>query len=826
MEAKEAIDFIPYDEIGADYVVSALGDVSFAFECRTVEAYTMANVVNEGENIDPVDSVMFYHNWKLALNKLPDGTVVQKYNFIYTIPYEEDLDSDSITKKWNEKHYSKRDIVLDKVYIVVSFKTAKSNKNPIRKSLINRVNSMNASVQLINDAREKFIEFHKMLKDSFEYINVINGEGILDLFIDLWNQEYNSNKNLKDLSVKQTGIAVGEEYVTILSSRSKSDVVYAFTSSNRGVVPTEEIGNNTHYYKDGNLPVSYLFPIGIGMPVNHILVETIELCDKEVVESELTKEFKGLNPLAGMKNLDALNKRKQINEMKELRSDNQYRYAKWGVTVFVSGITEEISKTNAKIIRDTALRSLGMNMSIENFGAWRSFYYSMPGMGKLLENLRLDYLETLSYLTHVETFKKGNSNGIILVDQFGKPFKQDFWKNKHLTAVNGLVFGPTGQGKSVAVNHMLDQCYWNGDVIFILDVGGSYRRVTKLNNGLYIDSDNISNLKFNPFLECFSKNDKYYPDLDSAGEKDPIYLDYIVSLILSCWYLDEPSIAKEVPMVLKGLVKEYFLSYNNGTIKKLNFDSFYSFIVNFDFDDKEVKYFDKSSFKLMLREYLSEGQYGFLLNAEFPLDANNRWVAFDLKGVNNSIELAAPVTIMIMQMFQRKLVENKGSRIRFWIDEAIDFLKSEGMADYIGSAYRKIRKEGGQIVIITQSIDYLDVLPEITKSSILSNTDIKILLNHKGKEAYFDKIQRDLGLTSDEMELLNNQTPYDGDKYRLVFIKYGTQKGYLARIEISKETFSLYQTNAEDVKLIDELIERYGGNVEMAASEFVELKEK
>lgn len=830
MEVKEAIDFIPYDEIGQDFVITQDGAISFAFECRLVEAYTMASVVDDTEGkIEPTDSVLFYHSWKLALAQLPDGAVVQKYNFIYTIPYESERSTNiSMTKKWNEDLYTKRDIVMDKIYIVVTF-PLKNTVRPKRpnSSLLSRVNKYKEDIHSIQEYRDRFLDFSKALRtgNTIEFYNQLSGESILDLCVYTWNQDLKSDDIFRDLENYKGGIAVGEKYLTILSSRKKTNFLDAFSSSNRGLIPTVDIGNNTRYNKDANLPVSYLFPLGIGCPVNHTLIETIELCNKEEVEIKLTKEHNGLNPLASFKDRDAINHQHAINEFKELRSANGYRYAKWGVTVIVEGITEEQSKVYAKKIREVAMTNLGLSLEIENFGAWKAFYNNLPGLGKRLDNLRLDFLETISYLTHVESFKRGNSDGVILVDLFGKPFKQTFWYSKYVTAVNGVIFGPTGQGKSVAVNSILDQCYWDGDVIFLIDVGGSYKRVTAVNNGKYIDSSPLASLAFNPFLDCYSKDGKYYPELDLKGEQDAIYLDFLIALITSCWYGESEIPHKELSTVLRMIIKAYFQSFNKGEIQELKFTTFYQFALSFEIGDKFQQYIDMSSFELVMEKFSDGGDYGYLLNAKETLDINNRWVAFDLKGILSAPEILAPVTLIVMQLFQRKLIEQAGKRIRFWIDEAIDFLKSPSMSNYIGSAYRKIRKEGGQIVIITQSIDYLNMLPELTKSEILSNSDIKILLNHAGKEGLlFDAIQKGLGFSNDEMELLRHQTPENPNKYRIMLVKYGTQKAYLARMEISKRTFALYQTNKEDMLLIDELIERYGGNIPVAVEEFVQLK--
>lgn len=824
MEVVDSVDFLPYDHKGEDYVVTSYGDIVFAAEIRMIEAFTLGE--DSGDENKSSKVRMIYHTWKLALNGLPDDTVIQKYNFVQTSKYKEELsDTDGLTRQWNEKYYSDRDIVTDKGFIVVTFKGPKSLDNVRKAKLKDRIGRFTDIDFHVRESRDRFVEFYKLLSSEFS-LRPLLGNDIIDLFIDSWNCELGSSESeiLRDIEVFPSGLSVGKDFISVLTSRKKVDIVNGFTGNPRGIVPSSDFENNTQYYKDNFLPCSYLFPIGLGSPIDHLLIETIMLCSRETVEKELKSERLWLNPLKGMlKSRDAMGKQNKIDDFIEIRAENGYRYAKWSANVLVKGISEEKSKSAAQKISEVSKKMLGLYMEFENFATWPNFYYSMPGLGKKTTNLRLDYLETISYLTHLESMKKGNPEGVVMVDQFGKPFKQAFWKTKDLEAMNAVVFGPTGRGKSVAVNVFLDHCIDNGDVVIIVDEGRSYKRLVEMKGGVFIDSAIQSSISFNPFMDCYKdESGKYYPNLDDKGEPDPKYLNYAVSLILTSWYKSAIP-AKEVPEILKEFIKRYFSDFNIGKIDRLCFDSFYEFVLTMNRDD--FKFFDFDSFTLVLKAYTTMGEYGYLFNNTTNVDIDNKVICFEMKHILKNADILTQVMLIINNLFQKKLSEYGGIvPVRFWIDESKDFLKHPMMAESIGDSYRKVRKEGGQVAIMMQSIDYLDEVAHQTKGYVLANADIRILLSHAGKENLFDTYQKELTLSDDEMNLLRNQSSADPSKYRMIFIKYGNAPGYLARVEISEESKAVYQTDRDKGRIVDKLIEESGSykeGIEKYVKEYV-----
>lgn len=827
----KAEDLVPFDYIGLDYAVSAYGYVSFALKIQMKEAYTMADSNTSDKESSEVAT--FYHAYKNALLKLDEGVIINKYTYVYTLDHKGDseFNKGNKTRLWNEQMFEKRKVVFSEDYIVVSFPFAKSTKknNTKLKPLFSRISKFNDITRLA-EFRNSFETFYSNLSSFCDVVEKMSGNEILGLYVKIWNCGENPVKEtqLKEVKVTEKSILFGSQHTTVLTSSRLPTVFDGFTSTNRSFVPSSKINNNTRYKSDVLLPSSYLFPLGIGFPSSHWVVETVCIEDDDEVASRLSSQKLELNFLIGLKNKAAIKKANDIELFTTYKAEHGYKYASWGVSFIVYGDNEEHLSFLSNLIINKAANELDLTLVAHNTNLFKSFYACLPGAGSTADNLRLSYLEVLSYLTHVESFKKGNSSGIVMVDLFGKPFVFDFWdeKNKYVEARNMVVFGPTGQGKSVTINHMLDQSYWNGDVVFIIDVGGSYRRITSVNGGLYVDSRNLTNLSFNPFLDCYlSEGGLYMPQLDVFGEKDTLYVDFMTTLLISC-YGGLPEGDKAGVTVIKKSIVGFFDYVNNskGNVSPC-FDEYYAFLKTvFSTNNPELSnYLNIEQFLFVMEKYCSSEDYGFLLNAKETFNPKDTWITFDLEGVNGKDGLAQPTFLIVMNLFEKVIKNHFGKRIRMFIDEAVDFLKGSEMGDYIGGKYRKIRKQGGQICIITQSIDFLDDLDPLVRSSILNNSEIKLLLNHAKVSGLFDKMKKELSLTNSEMELLKNQTPAD-NSYRIGFMKFGTMKGFLFRMEISPKTYALYQTNADEIAMIDSLLEKNKGNVEVAVSDFVEDK--
>lgn len=182
----------------------------------------------------------------------------------------------------------------------------------------------------------------------------------------------------------------------------------------------------------------------------------------------------------------------------------------------------------------------------------RSFFAMIPGNSHL--NIRYRYLLNLNYADLAPLYRPASGQEYnahldneylsVLETTAGTPF----YFNLHVGQVAAsLVTGTTGSGKSVLMNQLIeDSQKHEGQRTFIVDVGGSYRGLTKKYGGTYVSvSLTDRNFRINPFRQayspanvnaikqlifCFLANEKYEPSSDERQEiHDAVHEVYALS---------------------------------------------------------------------------------------------------------------------------------------------------------------------------------------------------------------------------------------------------------------------------------------------------------
>lgn len=829
---KKLSELLPIDEITDRFFVTSYDTITYGYKVEMPEVYTMGNFEAEG----------FFQSYRNALKKLGTNVIVQKYGVFYPTKWESEYRGDSETRRWNEMRYDGRPVMDVEHYIFVSFYFGTANiaseKNPFSgkklKSIVNRRYS--------NLKKSNIDEYEKILR-SFEVtlgyndgeesggllnkVDRMNSDDILHFLERYLSCDFSEKKHYDYASYDlRNGFKVGNREVSVLSMRGLPSVLSGFGVSNGVVQDGTKYDPSSAYSSDVKLGTSFLFALGMGLPFEHILCETMVLLQNEKIEAVLKKELDEIRFLTGLGRNDAIDKRNIVNNFIAATPQNELHTCKYGLSIIFPHLTEDKIEITTQV-QNIASDVCGIQLYCENRSDLKTFIANIPGCGHTLNGLRIGWVEVMCMVTHLESFKNGNRHGVQLVDMFGKPFLFDFWDKemKNLKARNAIILAPTGEGKSFTTNHFLNECFHLGDYIYLIDVGGSYKRLTELNGGLYYDSKDFKTFTFNPFKMAYrhESSGKWYPTKNALGreeEEDGSVVEFLATLVLSLWYRQTKV---EIPVQTKELIKDsikLFYNYVNespvGKEVVVNFDSYFKFIIE-DFNkelkskDIDKKSFDVQQFSIMCKAFIIGGEYELLLNAETHVSLENRWVCFDLEGVAKLPDIAGPVTLIVMNLVQTKIDTLNGKPLRFWIDEAIDFIGTGIFGEYIGGLYRKIRKKGGQIAIITQSIRFLDGLDKLVESSILGNTSIKIILNHNTMaKDDIELLQKRLSLTDSETKLLRQMEVTKATPYRIVFIKFGNMPGFLFRLEVSKQSFAIFNTDADEVAKINEVRERTG----------------
>ncbi len=228
----------------------------------------------------------------------------------------------------------------------------------------------------------------------------------------------------------------------------------------------------------------------------------------------------------------------------------------------------------------------------------------------------------------------------------------------------------------------------------------------------------------------------------------------------------------------------------------------------------------------MLEPYYRGGEYDYLLNSDKQLDLlGKRFIVFELDNIKDNKVLFPIVTIIIMETFINKMRKLKGVRKMILLEEAWKAISKEGMAEYLKYLFKTVRKFFGEAVVVTQEVEDIISSP-IVKSTIINNSDCKILLDQRKYMNKFDEIQALLGLTDKERaQILSiNMANNPSRKYKEVWIGLGGTQSAVYATEVSLEEYYCYTTEETEKLELFRLSEKLGGNIELAIKQLSESK--
>jgi conjugal transfer ATP-binding protein TraC len=314
--------------------------------------------------------------------------------------------------------------------------------------------------------------------------------------------------------------------------------------------------------------------------------------------------------------------------------------------------------------------------------------------------------------------------------------------DQRLPNYNGLVTGSSGAGKSFLNNLILFQFMTQRPVVFVIDIGGSYRKLCEFMNGQYIEiappKEGEERKVINPFqLE--------------EGEKEPSSqkIKFLLALLESMFTDNE---AEKLPKLSKSLLEETVIStYQKALSENMRMPRLSDLKKCLDDSpDRELKNFAK-----MLYPWTGDRAYGKLLDRDNELDLKSDFVVFDLKGLSSYPDLQAVMTLIITDFIVGKVESNNpayfGRRKRILMDEVWELLKSRAASNAMEYWVRTLRKSGSGVTFITQGL--VEIANHAISSAILGNTATKLILLQKGD---LGPVRDILKLNEQEMSLISS----------------------------------------------------------------------
>ncbi len=386
----------------------------------------------------------------------------------------------------------------------------------------------------------------------------------------------------------------------------------------------------------------------------------------------------------------------------------------------------------------------------------------------------------------------GRKGQLVGVDVFDKR------SNNH----NFVVSAGSGSGKSFTLNNLCNSYYASGELIRIVDLGYSYKKLCSTCGGRFMDFGE-ERVVINPFF-C------------PSDDKEEIDKNLMVAsnIIGQMAYSASGAILHETEWTLIKSACRYAVKsgdVENGIDAVVNYlKVFPKHVDNVD-EHKDLDFAVNKAHELAfnLTDFKSTGIYGRFFNGKSTFDiSSDEFVVLELERLRTQRELFSVVIMQVMNSVTQDLYLSDRSRRRFILfEEAASFLKKNGQQDLsrlgniVEEGYRRARKYSGSFGVVLQSmLDLLDFGP--VGRVIFDNAAYKFYLEGKEYGAAVDSGLLDFkGLALDLLTSVKNNKP----KYSEMFLDTPFGAG-VARLAVDKWTYWVNTSDGGDVAKYEKLI--------------------
>lgn len=528
------------------------------------------------------------------------------------------------------------------------------------------------------------------------------------------------------------------------------------------------------------------------LPFHYDLILSFEIPNQSDEMAKLQQKRKMAHSLAvtsGNKasDLESETKLNSTEELiRELLSTGQRIYAAQLSLILRAPATDEGNKKLNRQVREvlSRFRSLqGAEGLEETVGSWKIFKGNLPAAPVKLERARKFKTNNLVDFLPIYGPREGDDdptvifrnrlNGLVSFNPF----------DSKLTNYNQLVTGSSGAGKSFLNNCILVQELARGLRVFIIDIGGSYKKLTESLGGQYLEMDLSDQYRLNPF------------DIpDASQEPSNQKLKSLLAVIESMIVEDEKTKLSKLDRVLleKAIIELYEEKRKKSEIPVL------SELMEKLAKSKEASMVDISKVLFM---WTGTRPYGKLLDGKGSLRTDAPICTFDLKGLSSYPDLQSVMILILTDFILSQVEQDKVNKKRIILDEAWQLLKSSAAAGFMEYCARTLRKTGSGITFITQGVE--EIVESPIGSAIMNNTATKFILLQRGDS---EILKSGLKLNSQELNLIYSLEQRKGE-FAEGFMIEGDHRQVI-RIYPSPFEYWLSTSDASDNRHLQELREK------------------
>lgn len=832
--ATDLAKVLPIQTIADNVIINGNGDLTIGYRLFLPEVFTLSQE----------SAKMIQERLEGLFKMLPSGTVIHQQCYYYLSKYENDEYSINPLKVENLKYFDGKQILNCYTNLYITF-TA-SEKSNIRKSaantsLMRRFNypykqPFKKYEAKLAELEPCILNFENGLMSISEFtIKRMESKDLNNAIFDYLNLSYATpvddamNESLNPMLVTRNDeLQIGKQFVAMLSLTMEGEHIHELCVPNTG--KSKSYGSSIELPENIKSKCSMIYPVGLGLPFDHIVNIVIEITDTDSTISAINSEKQNLNYVANFYP-PAKDAQKEQELFCQTITENDYQTAYTAFNVIINDTDKSALMRKISLVQQGFSFMNRSSCYVENAELCNLFFCNIPG------NARANYRGFINTTKQAICYWQKDSiyisslSGHLYCDRFGNPCKIDMWFYSSLNNKNKIVIGPSGSGKSFWLNNYILQSYELSHDVMIVDIGGSYRSMIELNRGKYFDSTDQMKFAFNPFLcEC-DKNGKYLyrDDSDKEGAEDLIKT---ISAVISYIWKQKDSMNPTEAAILRKSIIAFYDYVNNSSLDGTSQRIFPNMIEyrNFlrDVFSVRMKEFEKQKFEveelLLLLEPYTEGELSYLLNATENVDIiNDKLIAFDMESASKK-EYFPLVVIITLQMVVDKIKRRQGVKKELIIDEALDFLQDEKFGDFIAYLYRTFRKKEGAITIAAQNVLFLKNCPASIKDSITINCDTKIILDHSQYRKELPNLRDVLSFSEDELTLIESLQNAEDDKWREFFIKMGNDT-FVFRNEVSPFAAVAFDSRQSTVVKVKQYFQE-SGSTYTAINRYLDEKKK
>lgn len=293
--------------------------------------------------------------------------------------------------------------------------------------------------------------------------------------------------------------------------------------------------------------------------------------------------------------------------------------------------------------------------------------------------------------------------------------------------MGALLFGSPGSGKSVLANLLIDHSQKTSPRTFIMDLGGSYRNVTRKHGGSYLHmqfGEGRQTFRINPFI------------LDGTKDNIQFLFSFIRLLLTNAGYVPTAGDERELHDAIESM---YVLDIEYRTLGNLAAGL-------------------PPHLKQYLHAWVGRGQYGSVFDNVEDTLTFSAFQTFDFQGMDELYpKVLEPLLFYIFQRISQVVYNPALVSVpkQLWADEVWRFLANDTARAYLVAAGKTWRKHGGGIGLITQSAADLQNAGILALVSEICPTTILLANPGADRESY----RRMFHLNEREVELFASLIP-------------------------------------------------------------------